>query len=203
MDSIEKLALLLREFPGIGPRQAKRFVYFLLTRQSGFLKELTEAITELNGTISQCADCQRYFPQEKEASRCAICRNGERDSGILLVVEKDVDLDAIEKSRAHRGYYFVLGGIVPIIEKNPAEKIRTAKLRELVEKKKGELKELVLALSATTEGDHTTDYLREELGKLAGQYGFVISTLGRGLSTGTELEYSDNNTIKSAFANRS
>ena len=202
MDPIDKLAELFRQFPGIGPRQSKRFVYFLLQRNAGFLKELTEGIGELKETISQCPDCLRYFPKQNGTVQCNICRNKNRDKSLVLVVEKDVDLDAIEKSRIYQGYYFVLGGVLSLLDKEPAQKIREQQFLEFLKKRKGVVKEIVLALSATTEGDHPIEYLRGELERLAVDYKLKISTLGRGLSTGTELEYSDTDTIKSAFKNR-
>lgn len=202
MDPIDKLAELFREFPGIGPRQSKRFVYFLLQRNSGYLKELTEGVAALKETISQCPDCLRYFPKANGAAQCTVCRNSSRDHSMVLVVEKDVDLDAIEKSRIYHGYYFVLGGTLSLLDKDPAQKIRRDQFLQFLKKRKGAVQEIVLALSATTEGDYTTDYLRGELERIAPEYNIKVSTLGRGLSTGTELEYSDNDTIKSAFKNR-
>jgi recombination protein RecR len=121
-----------------------------------------------------------------------------------MVVEKDIDLDNIEKSGVYNGIYFVLGGTIQIFEKHPGELIRSKKLLEIVKKRaeKESLKEIILALSLTTDGENTMRYLSSLLEPIAKQYHLRISTLGRGLSTGIELEYSDVDTIKNALQNR-
>ena len=126
MDSITKLASLFAEFPGIGSRQSRRFVYFLLKQNKGYIYELIRAIESLEGAILQCNRCHRYFTKKFPAApdRCAICNDENRDHNTLMVVEKDSDLEAIERSGTYQGTYFILGGILPILEKNPASKIR-------------------------------------------------------------------------------
>ncbi len=207
MDSISRLTEYFREFPGIGPRQAKRFVYFLLTRNHRFIEELTSALLDLQKQIAQCQDCKRYFPLGKiERTRCTICSDKNRDGTLLMVVEKDVDLETVEKSKVYNGFYFVLGGSLPILEKVPQDKIRANELLTLVNQKiagnNPKLKEIILAISATTEGENTLDYLNGFLGPIALMNDIKISMLGRGLATGTELEYSDTDTIKNALKNR-
>jgi recombination protein RecR len=207
MDSISRLTEYFREFPGIGPRQAKRFVYFLLTRNHRFIEELTSALLDLQKQIAQCADCKRYFPLGKiERPLCTICSDKNRDASTLMVLEKDVDLETVEKSKVYGGLYFVLGGSLPILEKVPQDKIRSNELMTLVERKISagtpKLKEIILAISATTEGENTLDYLNALLGPTALMNDIKISMLGRGLATGTELEYSDTDTIKNALKNR-
>lgn len=207
MDSISKLTEYFREFPGIGPRQAKRFVYFLLTRNHRFIEELTQTLLELQKQIAQCQDCKRYFPLGKiERSLCTICSDKNRDQTLLMIVEKDVDLETVEKSKVYNGLYFILGGSLPILEKVPQDKIRANELLLLVERKLAQgtpkLKEIILAIGATTEGENTLDYLNALLGPTALMNDIKISMLGRGLATGTELEYSDTDTIKNALKNR-
>ncbi len=133
-----------------------------------------------------------------------MCSNPEREHATLMIVEKDVDLEAIEKSGVYKGLYFVLGGLVPILEKTPDERIRSKKLLERVEADAQErsLTEIILALSLTSEGENTMEYLAKLLEPLAKKYALKLSTLGRGLSTGTELEYSDADTIKNALSSR-
>lgn len=117
----------------------------------------------------------------------------------MLIVEKDVDLENVRKSGAHKGYYFVLGGLLPILEENPDSRIRIGDLRERLTKDT-KIKEVILALTTNSLGDNTSDYLRTEISKLGRR--IKISTLGRGLSTGAELEYSDHNTLSHALKNR-
>ena len=116
---------------------------------------------------------------------------------MLMVVPRDIDLESVERSGSYKGHYFVLGGALPILEKEPEKKIRIIELETKV-KRSPELKELVLAMNANNDGEHTADYIKEKLSSA----GLVISILGRGLSTGTELEYADPETLKSAFLHR-
>lgn len=202
MNALSKLADLFQEFPGIGPRQAKRFVYFLLTRNPAYMNELTKLLGEIRLHVHICASCFRFFNDERENSLCAICRDSNRDRSQLAIVSRDADLEHIEKSHAFRGLYFVLGGIVPILEKDPERAVRISELRDVVSERGASLKEIILAMSLNVDGEHTIDYLKKVLAPLAAEHGFTITTLGRGLSTGTELEYSDADTLKNALGNR-
>jgi len=203
MNCIHKLAQLFSQFPGIGPRQAKRFVYYLLTTNKQFVSELSKLISEIQSHMSVCTSCFRFFDKGTgSAVMCSICRDKNRDESLLMVVSRDVDLDNIEKSGSFNGKYFVLGGIVPILEENPEEKIRLRELLNKIELLSGGLKEVVLGMSANSEGEHTGDVVKEALSSLSAKHNIKISTLGRGLSTGTELEYSDSETLKSALKNR-
>jgi len=205
MSTIEKLVESFRQFPGIGPRQAKRFVYFLLTRNPHFIDELSTHLKELKKEVSLCSTCFRFFDKRKISGNiCATCDNQNRDKSKMMIVEKDVDLENIERSGAYKGLYFVLGGSVPVLEKEPERYVRSNELLERVEKNCEDKKcqEIILALSNNSDGDNTSRFLNEILSPLLEKYDFKISTLGRGLSTGTELEYSDSETIKNALENR-
>lgn len=203
MDPIEKLAQYFKEFPGIGERQAKRFVYFLLHKNPVYIKELTEGILKLKNSINQCPSCYLFF-QGDSGSLCDVCGNEKTDKTSLLVIEKDADYENIKRSKTYNGMYFVLGGLVPIVTKETPNFVRIKELLSTIEKrsKNDELKEVILALSINPQGEHTDMYLREKISPLEEKYHFKIVSLGRGLSTGTELEYSDSETIKNAFRNR-
>ncbi|MES2088182.1 MAG: toprim domain-containing protein [Patescibacteria group bacterium] len=205
MDSIHKLTEIFREFPGIGPRQAKRFVYYLLSRNNGHLENVAQLILELKKEIRNCPSCFRFFPIDKsKTSLCSICRDSNRDTSSLMLVARDVDFETIEKSHSYNGYYFILGGTVPILEKDPERKIRLKELVAKVEERaKNGLEEIIVATSVNPEGENTADFLIKFLSPFVTQFGLKISILGRGLSTGTELEYSDSDTIKNALKNRS
>ncbi len=201
MNSIDKLSEIFSRFPGIGPRQAKRFVYFLLSRDQSFRDELSFALSGLQSGIAQCKECMRYFASpNNNISLCNICGNLNRDREIYMIVPRDVDLDAIEKSGSFKGFYFVLGGSLPILEKEPSKRIRIAELILRIKKKK-EIKEIILATNATSEGENTADFLRDEILKITPDVS--ISVLGRGLSTGGEIEYADPETLRNALKNRS
>jgi recombination protein RecR len=202
MDNTQKLIELFKEFPGIGPRQAKRFVYFLLNKNPGYAAELSKLLTEVRGTVHACDTCFRFFPNTTN-STCSLCRDKNRDKSLLMIVSHDVDLENIDKTHFYNGYYFVLGGNVPILEKSPEKRIRQKELLNLISKKVKEgLTEIIIALNYNPEGENTLTYLKEILLPLTQKNNIRISTLGRGLSTGTELEYSDSDTIKNALKNR-
>ena len=205
MDPIQKLTEYFLKFPGIGRRQARRFVYHLLSKDQKYLSGFSDLIAEIKKDISECSSCHRFFSSKTPLGKlCDICKDTTTDTETIMVVEKDFDLENVRKSGAYSGRYFVLGGTLPFLDKNPNESIRAKALFDEVEKggKAKILKEVVLALSANPEGEHTALYVKKILEPLAEKYQFKISVLGRGLSTGTELEYSDSDTLKNAFKNR-
>lgn len=204
MNPIDKLTEHFKEFPGIGERQAKRFVYFLLHKNPSYVKELGDKILDLKNTIHQCPSCFLFF-QSKQDQFCDVCSNPKTDKTSLLIVEKDADYENIRRSKNYNGMYFILGGLVPIVTKDTPNYVRTKELLRNIENqaKKDDLKEVIIALSLNPQGEHTDMYLREILNPLKDKYSFNIVSLGRGLSTGTELEYSDSETIKNALRNRS
>lgn len=204
MNSIEKLTEYFLKFPGIGPRQGERFVYFLLREPPSFALRLAEAITEVRKHARLCKESYAYFyTTDPKETLSPIARDKNRDRSLLMIVEKDNDLENIERSRCYNGNYFVLGGVLPFLEKEPDTKIRAKELREVVTKRAKEgLKEIILALSANPDGEHTASYVKELLLPLIKEHKIRISILGRGLSTGAELEYSDPETIKNALVGR-
>lgn len=202
MDNTQKLIELFKEFPGIGPRQAKRFVYFLLNRNPGYGAELAKLINEVRATVHTCDMCFRFFPNTTNSS-CSVCRDNTRDNKSLMIISHDVDFENIEKTKFYNGYYFVLGGTVPILDKNPEKRIRQDDLINTIEKRVNTgLTEIIMALNYNPEGENTLSYLTQILKPIVDKNNIKISTLGRGLSTGTELEYSDSDTIKNALKNR-
>lgn len=203
MDAREKLERLFAMFPGIGPRQAKRFVYFLLTRNSNFISDLSSALADVKKNVSQCASCYRFFPSDTN-TMCQICRSANTDESTVLVVEKDIDFENVNKSGFYNGRFFILGGLLPILEEEPAKKIRARELVAEIERqaKLGALKEIIIALSLNPEGENTYQYVKRILEPVTQKYSISLSTLGRGLSTGSELEYSDGETLKYAIENR-
>lgn len=202
MDSIDKLTEMFKEFPGIGERQARRFVYFLMFKNNEYANNLSKLILELKKDVSQCKECFKFFLNNKSQSNiCEICNNTNVDTTLLMVVEKDSDLESVEKSKVYGGRYFILGGLVPIVEKNTKSRVRVEELKNKINKTEG-LHEVILAFSLSPQGDHTDVYVREQIKDICDKKNIKISSLGRGLSTGTELEYSDNDTLKYALKNR-
>ncbi|HYC83505.1 MAG TPA: toprim domain-containing protein, partial [Candidatus Paceibacterota bacterium] len=128
-DPLQQLANLFIKFPGIGGRQAKRFAYFLVNQDPEFIKELTFAITDVRQRVSQCRHCFRlYTKNASEAPVCNLCSDPERDHTTLLIVEKDPDLNAVEKTGIYKGDYFVLGGLLPLLEEKESRHIRSGEL---------------------------------------------------------------------------
>ncbi len=203
MDIIDKLTEVFKEFPGIGERQAKRFVYFLMSRTPAYSENLSRLLVDLKKDISQCKECFRFFLKTAQNSQlCDVCSNPNSDSTLLMVIEKDSDLESVKKSRVYNGKYFILGGLVPIVEKNTKSRIRIEELKEKIKKEGNILKEVILAFSLNPQGDHTDSYVREQIREITDKLKIKVSSLGKGLSTGTELEYSDNDTLKNALKNR-
>ena len=191
---IQQLITAFSKFPTIGPRTAARFVYYLIRLPGQEVKELIINIRELKEKIKLCILCFNPFEGEKDI--CGICDDKTRDRSILCVVEKEPDLEAIEKTKNYKGLYFILGGTVPVLKKSDAKKIRTQELSKRA--KESEIKEIILAINPTTEGEATALFLERLLKPLNKR----ITRLGRGLPVGAELEYSDEETLSSAFDNR-
>jgi len=202
-EHIEKLAELFKEFPGIGERQAKRFVYFLLAKHPSYLRELSDNIKSIKESISQCQMCYRYF-EKRDARVCDICSNPKTDMSSLLVIEKDSDLEAVKRSGTYKGAYFVFGGVIAVADEKTLEYTRLRELEARIEKdiKSGTLKEVILAFSLSPQGDYTDMYLKQVLSPLLDGELAKLTSLGRGLSTGSELEYSDKDTLSYALQNR-
>jgi recombination protein RecR len=203
MSVIDELAEYYKKFPGVGPRQAGRFVYYLLNQKPEFIDGMIHKIKELEKDISTCEDCFQYFINHDHNKKlCAVCSGKNRDRTKLLIVASDVDLKTIEKSGTYNGLYFVLGGTVPIMTTEPEKRIRLRSLAKKVDQNKNDLSEIIIALSANPEGENTADLARDYIKKITDENNIKISVLGRGLSTGTEIEYSDANTLKNALENR-
>ena len=207
MNATDRLTELFMRFPGIGPKQAKRFVYFLLREHSHFKEQLIKALEELKFTGKQCEKCYRFFGDknaQKEKVLCSICDTNSRDQSLLMIVEKELDLDAVEKTGSYNGLYFILGGLVPPLTEKPSEIIR---IRELTNRIHNDidskvLSEVIFALPVTDYGDTTTEYIEKTIKQIVGIEKIKLSHLARGLSSGLELEYVDKATFKSALDRR-
>lgn len=200
---------IFSKFPGIGPRQAKRFVYHLLNKSPSYTKEFARLIEEVRSNVHECNRCHRFFSVEtkKVSDFCQTCTDSSRDSSLLMIVARDTDFETVEKSGAYKGYYFILGGTVPVLDKEPEKRIRLKQLLEEVSNrssgKGASIKEIILSLNATPDGEHTETIVKEALVKIFAKSSTIkIAVLGRGLSTGAELEYVDSDTIKNALRNR-
>lgn len=201
-DSIERLAKLFTRFPGIGERQAKRFAYFILAQQTGYVQSLASALTAARANAHTCTKCLRIFEVgiDGASGLCNICSDSKRDQSTVVVVEKGQDIEAFARTD-YKGLFFVLGGLIPIIQKNIVEGTHIAYLQTRIEAEKVVLKELILAFPLTPNGDHTDQAVREILAPTLPS-GISITSLGRGLSTGAELEYADPASLSASLKKR-
>ena len=182
----------LSKLPDIGPRAATRLVFHLINQNQDELENLSQSLKELKSKIKLCPDC---FSLTND-NLCSICSDQKRDKNTICLVETILNIPPIEKIRQYHGLYHVLGGLIsPSNEVGP----ENLKIKELVNRvKNNSIKEIIFALSPTTEGDTTTLYLEKILQPLK----IKTSRLGRGLSVGSDLEYIDENTLSSAFRGR-
>ncbi|MBI3421028.1 MAG: recombination protein RecR [Candidatus Sungbacteria bacterium] len=202
---IQNLIEIFSRFPGVGPRQAARFSFFLFQKETKFLEEFTEAISGLS-RVGCCNVCFRTIEKNgAEQMRCAFCADSKRDHAIIAVVEKEADLQNLEHTGMFKGLYHVLGGIISPLDLESPKRLRLKDLHHRVQavlEQKG-VAEVILATSSTTEGDTTALYIERILAPIAQKHPrLVISRLGRGLSLGAELEYADEITLKNALTNR-
>lgn len=195
-ESIEKLARLFLKFPGIGERQAKRFAYFILTQPESYVETLSESLMSARKLAHTCTSCQRIF--EGLQGQCQICADNGRDRGTLIILEKSQDIDSFAKTQ-YDGLFFVLGGLIPIIEKNVLGGTNIHLLVDRV-KKDSAIREIILAFPLTPNGEHTDSAVRETIAPISSH--IKISSLGRGLSTGAELEYADAASLSASLKKR-
>ncbi len=203
--SIKVLIDLFTKFPSVGPRQASRFAFFVLKQNGGYLAELRDALKNLQEKVVFCSQCFRSMEANGQNGLCSLCADNKRDISIIAVVEKESDMQNLEKTGAYTGLYHVLGGTISPLDADSPKKIH---LKELYERVKNKLEakqkcEIVLATNPTTEGDTTALYIERVLAPLQNHFqGFKVSRLGRGLSLGSELEHVDETTLKNALKNR-
>jgi recombination protein RecR len=205
MTTLDKLIAYFEKFPGIGGRQAKRFAFHILTMPEADTAELARLIAELKTVVTECASCHRFFASEHREPNtlCTICSNSNRDQKKLLVVASDSDITAIEKSGLYDGLYFVLGGTVPLLHSEDQKRLRGGALKGTIEARLATgLSEVILAFAVNPDGENTARFVESIIANLDSSEKPIVSELGRGLSTGSELEYADPETIKNALKNR-
>lgn len=202
MTALDKLIKQFEQFPGIGSRQARRFAEHLLTSDPERIKELSELIANIRSSVVACVECQRFFAKNGGDAICAICADPRRDRSKLTVVAHDSDIQAMERASAYDGLYFVLGGTVPLLDSEESRKLRGGTLKRITEERIPGLSEIILAFGVNPDGENTARFVTSILREIIDTHNIKISELGRGLSTGSELEYADPETIKNALQNR-
>lgn len=197
--AVNELVALFSKFPSLGPRQAARIIYAITDLPSIEQQKIADLISRLGSEVSRCNQC--FWLCKKNATNsknilCSICGDNNRAKNLIMVVEKDADLETIERTKLWSGAYHVLGGTFDPLENEETQRLRVKQLYMRV--KKLPSTEIVIATSATKEGDLTAVYLTRILEPLK----VKITRLGRGLSSGNELEYVDEHTLKNALENR-
>jgi len=204
---IQKLIDLFSKFPTVGPRTAARFVFYLLKIPEEKTKELIRAMEELKKGTRPCSLCFGYFePSPKNEELCPICSDRARDRSLFCIVEKQIDQQAIEKTGRYKGLYLILGGTMSNLKSKTVKeeiKKRADRLIEIIKGKTpfigpSEVKEIIIALNSTTEGEITSLWLERRLKNL----GIKITRLATGLPKGSELEYADEDTLSLAIKDR-
>ncbi len=196
-NSFQKLIKNFSSLPSVGPKMAERLVLFLFKQDPEKLAEFAENILE----IKNLKICSRCF-NIAEGELCEFCKDPKRDQHSICVVEEPLDIISLERTRSYVGLYHVLGGVIQV--GNAGEELKINELLTRVENEK--ITEVILATNPTTEGDATALYLKRKLQTLtidtANPTKLKITRLGRGLSTGADLEYADEITLSSALTNR-
>jgi recombination protein RecR len=188
--AFERLIKNLSSLPSVGPKMAERLVLFLFKQDIEKIRDFAENLLE----IKNMKICKRCF-NIAESELCEYCKDSKRDQFSICVVEEPLDIISLERTKAYTGLYHVLGGVIQVGDSGAELKI--PELISRIENEK--ITEVILATNPTTEGDATALYLKRKIQTLEG---VRITRLGRGLSTGADLEYADELTLSEALTNR-
>jgi recombination protein RecR len=189
---IERLIQLFAKLPGLGPRSARRVVLFLIKRRESLMLPLAQGLTDTANAMRHCSNCGNVDVTDP----CAICADQRRDARVICAVEDVADLWALERAAAFSGRYHVLGGTLSALDGRGPEDLNIAGLvaRATAE----EVTEVVLATSATVDGQTTAHYVAERLADA----GVTVSRLAHGVPVGGELDYLDDGTLSAALKAR-
>ena len=190
--SIQKLIGQFAKLPTVGPKTAERYVFYLLKKPQKDLDELARSVQELKKDISVCRSCGAISDQEV----CSVCSDSSRNTEQVCVISTTQDMITMENTNKYQGLYHVLGGNIDTIQGIKPDQLNISPL--LKKAKQGKIKEAILALDSTLEGDTTAKYLISQLNP----YNIKITRLARGLPMGSDLEYADSMTLINALENR-
>jgi len=191
-DSITQLVAVLAKLPGVGPRSAERIALHLVQADSGAVKQLAEVMLLAREKIQFCTTCGALT----EKSPCPVCDDARRDSSLICIVERAVDILSVEKSNTFRGKFHVLGGKISPLDGVEPEDLSIAGLEKRLAHEP--IKEIIIALGTDVEGDATSNYLAKRLSRV----GLKISRIGFGLPAGSGLEFADELTLSRALEGR-
>ena len=192
MTEIERLIQLLSRLPGFGPRSARRAVLHLIKRRETVMQPLVQALSDAANAILVCSNCGNLDTVEP----CAVCRDKDRDQGVVCVVEDVADLWALERTRSFRGQYHVLGGRLSALDGIGPEDLNIAGLIGRAEA--GDVNEVILAMNLTVDGQTTAHYIADRLEHTDVE----VTRLAHGVPVGGELDYLDDGTLETALRSR-
>lgn len=193
-NSLQGLINIFEQLPGIGPKTAARLTFYLWQTPNHYIEKFAQALLDLKEKTKQCSICFNL----DEADPCSICTDSQRDQSLICVVEKPLDVIALEKMGDFKGVYHVLGGVINPLEHIGPEELR---IKELIDRvKKDGIEEIVLATNPTMEGEATAMYILRKIKEIDSKV--KITRLGQGLPTGADLDYADSWTLKQAWENR-
>jgi recombination protein RecR len=195
-EPLKKLSEELTRLPSVGPRQAIRIAFALASRSAQELEEFSRAISDIQN-VKLCEQC--YFTHTNRGPLCSICADAKRDSGTIVVVEKETDLLSLENAGVYSGTYFVIGPIPKIGTLADWQKERlNAFITRIKKTPDGKAKEIILGMSPSSVGDMNAATIARELSAVAQK----LTRLGRGLPTGGEVEFADKETLGAALRRR-
>jgi len=190
----EPMGRLIAEFtkmPGIGPKSAQRLAFYILQTSDGEVRDLIDALQETKKKVGYCSNCFNISVEDP----CEMCGDEDRDRTKICVVALSQDLIAIEKTREYIGLYHVLGGVISPLDGIGPENLR---IKELLKRLTRDVKEVILALNPTVEGEATVIYLT----KLLKPLGVKMTRIAYGLPVGSDMDYADEVTLTKAFEGR-
>lgn len=189
---LQRLIDLMAKMPGLGPRSATRASLFLLKKRSAVMEPLALALSEAAQKVKSCSLCGNW----DSIDPCAICSDKERNLDVLCVVEDVADLWALERAGAHRGHYHVVGGLLSPLDGIGPDDLNIAGLVSRAQSQ--DVVEIVLALSATVDGQTTAHYISDHLDSVDVR----VTRLSHGVPVGGELDYLDEGTLSAAMKSR-
>jgi recombination protein RecR len=190
--ALQQLMASLKLLPGVGSKTAERFAFHLLSWDDHLLADFANHVSRLKSRLSTCPECHCLT----ETEGCGWCDEGRRDTSLLCIISSPKDAYAIEETHTYRGLYHTLGGLLSPLDGRSVEKLNFPKLLERICRLR--VREVIVALDSTLEGDATALYLKEQIG----QIGISVSRLALGLPVGSPLEYVDSGTLSRAFTGR-
>ena len=192
LNAIDRLTALLTRLPGVGKKSAGRMAYYILDADPGYSRLLADELQNLHRLIKRCSQCGGFTEEDP----CPICSDVSRDISLICVVERPQDIRVIEESREFRGRFHVLGGLIAPLDGVGPDKLAIPGLLERVRREM--VREVILALNPTIEGDTTALYLQKQLKNS----GVTVTRLASGLPVGGDLEYADRLTLSRSFRGR-